>query len=598
LSDIEYILSERNENECLIPVIESFKTLSGKEKCYGRLRRLTITVNKVINSSQDQILRRYNVVGIEKSALHANHDISRVARLLLREFKLPVGDKKYKGEINYELVGAKHQGTSSKAASALLWFTGLQEKEGLRERYGLKKNIVITGEIDEKGALLPVSTESIKAKTEAVFYSWTSFLIVPSAQGKQFQSELEYLETGNREKKITLFAPEHLRELFYDRRISSHINPSKIQHFAKKAWRKKFEAGGIITILLLSLITFRLAYGPLDRNPVLSEFSGEVLKIKNQMGSVLETIHVGERTVSRAENTPRSNLAEFADLTGNGVNDIIWAEIYPEPRIAAKELKGKNTLWKDIMNYELIFPQKPFVLGSNYNPLKIRAGDFTNNGELEILVSANHSPYFPSILSLRNAKTGMEIAHFVNPGRIYDFDVGDMTGDGQMEIVIGGVNNAYNSAFVAILSIDHLSGMAPTTKEYELEGYDLADNFTYVLLPKTIIGTSIAQHTLYSVAERIQIINNGELIQVYVRDFTQYRGVERELPASVAYVQFFFNNDLSIRGIGTSDGYDLTADYLYREGIIGRLPDYLYFEEFKKELLYWNGEEFVGRFGD
>jgi len=46
-------------------------------------------------------------------------------------------------------------------------------------------------------------------------------------------------------------------------------------------------------------------------------------------------------------------------------------------------------------------------------------------------------------------------------------------------------------------------------------------------------------------------------------------------------------------GVGTYDGYDLTSDFHYTNGMIDEYPDYRYFESYREKLLYWDGEGFV-----
>jgi len=45
--------------------------------------------------------------------------------------------------------------------------------------------------------------------------------------------------------------------------------------------------------------------------------------------------------------------------------------------------------------------------------------------------------------------------------------------------------------------------------------------------------------------------------------------------------------------VGTSDGYNLTSNFLYTNGMIDEFPDYRYFESYGEKLLYWDGGEFV-----
>jgi hypothetical protein len=71
------------------------------------------------------------------------------------------------------------------------------------------------------------------------------------------------------------------------------------------------------------------------------------------------------------------------------------------------------------------------------------------------------------------------------------------------------------------------------------------------------------------------------------------RGSNVELPASSAYLLYNFDFDLNLIGVGTSDGYNITSDFLYTNGKMDEYPDYRYFESYGERLLYWDGGGFV-----
>lgn len=600
IEDLDYILIQKSQNDTLVPVTESFSSLEGEDRIYGRLRRLKVKVNDLIDRQDDRIVRRYSVMGVEKPSWLEDSRVSLAARALLNKFSHGIEIKHYSGEIFYEYSGAMHQGNSAKAAMAVLWYTGLQKKEEIRERYQLNQNIAITGDIDEEGNLLPVSGNSIKAKVHAAFYSWATVLIVPASQAELCREELQNLNEKHPGKKLTLLAPDRLEELFFDRRISTHLNPSKARYIGGRLWEKKFETVGVVTILLMSLVIFRLANGPLDKNPVLYEYRGEVLRVLNEGGALLDELHVGEFTVRVAEGTSNLEIVDFADVTGDGIEEIFWGEfsLNPTSRISMKEVEKKDKHWEHDIHYNFMFPNKPYVFENNYRPRKIVAEDFDYDGEIELLLNSSHRTYFPGVLSLRQASTGEEISHFVHPGRILDFTVLDLNGDGQLEVVICGISNAYNQAFLAVLDIDKIDGYGPSTDEYFLEGYQTADLNAYMLFPKTIVANSVTTNSFYNQAERVHFIEEYGLLQLYISDLRNYDEEDELQTIERAYLYVYINPDLSIHGIGTSDDYDVTAEFLYNNGTLERYPDHEYFEEYQNSFLYWNGEGFITKTGN
>lgn len=592
-------LAECGPDSLFIPARECYKSKSGEETEYGRLRKISVRLTGRLEGNRDQLTRRFNVIGAEESSWVEAGRITDAARKLFSSNEQKTPADNYKGDVYYEINNAIHDGNSANSAIALLWYSGLQRFSRMRERYAPAPGICITGDIDENGNLKEVYSESIRAKSEAAFFSGVSRMIVPGQQEVFFQKELQKLEKRYPNREINMFGIKNVKELYYDRRLTIYHNPSRIRHGLQKAWEKKFETTGIITILILMVVIGRLVYGPLDSNPALFAFTGEVLQIQNSAGTTLEEIHVGKLTSIQSKRYTASRLAALADADKDGMNDIIWAEVDSEGSskgkggVYAKKLNGSQFLWSQPLLYPLNFPEKPEIFVNDYHANKLLVDDLKGNSSLNLLLSASHLEYFPSVLSLRDLETGRELSHFVNTGYILDFEAAVLDDSGVKRIIIAGVNNAFNTAFLGVLDTDYLDGASPATDEYRIDGYNVPENLDYVLLPRTIVAKNVVSHQDYNSAVDIQIMEEVEIIQLRVFDFSQYDGNELQIPANRAYLYYYFNYDLTLKAIGTSDGYDVSADILHKNDLIDEVPDYRYFEEYKKELLYWDGEGFV-----
>ncbi len=91
-------------------------------------------------------------------------------------------------------------------------------------------------------------------------------------------------------------------------------------------------------------------------------------------------------------------------------------------------------------------------------------------------------------------------------------------------------------------------------------------------------------HQMYNQIEDIEILEDENVIQLRIYDFKQHYSTEMEIPSGRSHLYYYLNYDLSLKAIGTSDGYDVSADILYKNGLIDQVADYRYFEEYKKEL--------------
>ncbi len=100
-----------------------------------------------------------------------------------------------------------------------------------------------------------------------------------------------------------------------------------------------------------------------------------------------------------------------------------------------------------------------------------------------------HTEYFPSILSRRDLKTGDEISYFVNTGYILDVEIASLEkNSNKQQLIFGGINNAYQTAFLGVLNLNFQDGVSPATDEYSLTDYQVSDDLRYILIPPTIIG--------------------------------------------------------------------------------------------------------------
>ncbi|PKD44765.1 hypothetical protein [Rhodohalobacter barkolensis] len=599
IGELDQLLKSEADS-IFVPTVEIYKHSEFGMIEYGRLRNLNVQIVRSSSEGYDKIFRRYPVIGIEQAEWPESRKISEAARSLISNNKKVSDGKYYNGHAQYQTNIAFHDGESANAAIALLWFVGLQRKSNQRERYELQPDLCITGNVDSAGNLLPVDSEGVDAKVRAAFFSMINFMVVPASQYFQFIEAIDKLKRKYPNRDLIVISVKNLNELLYDRRLTQHINPSKITHIVKQAWQRRYEGVGISVIVILVLIIFRLIYGPLDQRPVSGEFEGTLLKVKNESGVIIDRIEVGAHTVATEQKniTTDHSLVTFWKSQNN--YSIIWGETGASQNLSIsggllkkKQVNRQDPDWVKTLSYDLQFPNKPEIINGIYLPKKLLSvGQIVESEESKLIAVVNHAPYFPGLLSVRDPKTGIELSHFVNTGRIHDAIILD-PGGGSKKIAFSGVNNAFDMAFVALLDIDNITGHSPLNDEYNLLDYSLNESIEYILIPKTIVGQSVLSDRKYNIAERLRYFPESGVLEVYVTDYEQYKRDTVELPASRSNVYYYFNDDLSLRGVGTSDGYDLTADYLYSKGIIDQNPDYRYFENYQDRLLYWKGDEFV-----
>ena len=168
-----------------------------------------------------------------------------------------------------------------------------------------------------------------------------------------------------------------------------------------------------------------------------------------------------------------------------------------------------------------------------------------------------------------------------------DMHFADLDNDGFPEIIMCGVNNAFKSACVVVFDSRYLNGFSPATERYQLEGAEPGFEKYYILIPPTIVGKAYQEYGIakWNSAFSIVLAPSGKKFKITLQDHN----------LSGEFITFYahFGFDMRPLYFDTSDHYDMVAKKLFEEGRISRLPDQTYFEEYKKELKYWNGKNWV-----
>lgn len=594
--DIQRML-ERDGKTMLIPTVEknSSNTHYSHQNKFGRLRKITLRGSGE-SSEKDSIIRHYPVTGAEPVSNLEHPAVTKWARKKAEEKSPGLKETYFNARLYYDINGAGHRGESGSMAVSAMWYTFLLEKADLREFYTLAGDAAMTGDVDEDGTILPVDPDGIEYKTEAVFFSWANLFAVPAEQFHEFDRCLKKLKQRYPARNLTLVAIENLNGIFYDRRLSQYVVESRIKHTLKKIKREKFKVVGIPVIIILLLIIARLVYGPIDRNPVIVDYEGSLLLLKNSSGSKISQIEVGRRTVEYFLNTPshqRYPKFQLTDITNDGINELFYTSFVDrhmnsESYVRAWSVSGDSLIWENEITFEYDYPQQNAFLNSSMFVRELYIIQ-TQNGP-KLVFTANPSQYFQTLINVFDLTSGATEQEFIHPGRIFDMLAVDLDLDGYDEMVFAGVNNAYWMAAIAVLKYRHgEKGYAPATAPYRPAGLELVNPHRYILIPKTIIADYFEPLQKYNFSTNVnydpvtknlffEVVEGNRVVHEYERHAQAY---------------YYFDSDFKPLGIGTSDTYDVAAREFYQDGKIPFEPDYEYFEALQDSIQYWDGETFI-----
>lgn len=586
----------------VVPVIEIPPIeLEGAEE-NGSLRQIGMRIWRKSGDDKDHLDCQAVVAAGEETSANFLDVPIQASRSLLAENHPQLKNKFLAGQVTFEAPHAVHKGCSANLALAALFYCATLEFFNLREQFYLKPNTAITGNVDAEGRVLPVDENSLARKVEAVFFSWLDCLVVPQQQTETAKTALAALLAKYPNRKLSLIGVSHLKEIFYDRRITACEKLRTLEYTTRKLWREHRAKVAVSTILILLAIIGKLWYEPLDKNPVAAEFAGESLLIKNKSGEIVDKIWVGSATVRRAKDTGYDNelmglhYVAFFDVDGDSINEVFWVQWTDETtgqsgKIRCKSVREDTVRWTISLRHTLDFPRKPDVTSDHFYPNQIAVGDFDGDGRGELFVNCTHD-FFPSLVVKLEAETGKELGHYVHIGHLPSMKLVDLDNDGITEVLLCGVNNAFRKACLVVLDPRFISGHSPLTGDYVIDGYPAGQEKAYILIPETIVGKAFAEESKNNNALALVLQPASRNFYVLIRDFTVF---EPPLDSKLAVLFAYFGFDLQPQGFGTSDSYDLVAEKLLREGRISRIPDFAYFEEYKKTMLYWNGDGFKPR---
>ncbi|MEQ9280785.1 MAG: hypothetical protein RLN83_14925 [Balneola sp.] len=578
--------------EVLIPVVEAFKTEDGNSGI-GRLRQLRIDIIGENKFKQHELKPTFGVIGNE--AGNFLEPVKKAAGQLLarsRENK----QKYWNGSAGLNMSHAWHSGRSANVALAAAFYCEMLKAEEQAEYFRLNPAICITGDIDKDGKVLSVENESLRLKAEAAFFSWAQAFVVPATQ---LNETLQYLHELNEEfpnRHLPVIGISHIQELFYDRRLTLHHKTDAITHNLKKIWKRKFSVVSAFIVIVLLGIIGRLVYGPVDRNPTYVTYEGEFAHIRNQTGSVLESINVGEAYVDYFNSTSKNEVADhlkFLDIDNDGINEILennTAVLNSDKKESFIIRTVKNdTLFNKEFVLDVSFDKHPYVKKGVFGIRKFMVEDIENDGKQELVMILTYSAYFTNLLVVVDMGSQEITSMYVNAGYLRDIYVTDLDKDGFDDIVLATEFKGYREKGLVVLDSRFISGKGILGERYQKSDMEKAREKAVIFIPQTVLGRILSENDYNKGFEKGYPDYFGnfykDMFTFFIRDWFESRG-------DGIGVLFEFYNDLSVRSIVSKDNYDIKAKELLDSGGINFEADGLFMDTYRDSLQYWNGVEF------
>jgi len=266
----------------------------------------------------------------------------------------------------------------------------------------------------------------------------------------------------------------------------------------------------------------------------------------------------------------------FKDLNSDGDKEILFT-LYAQGEIDSGGLFCFNhkgaLLWKLNPLSKVTYGRD--LLTSYAYPDGFYTYDMNSDGQYQNILISNHTHYFPTRLLLIDNE-GKILGEYWNSGRINDFVAIDLDDDGVKELIIGGINNEYNSGFLAVFDSRSIGGCSPQNDEYYIcKEMEPGTQMCYLRFPRT--DASIQKYEQEGAIEIDELPDKRILVRV----------------GPGVHYEFDFN--FQIKSIRFANEFDELHKTLKREGKVHSDIDEEYHRNLAQSILYYDGDNWISQ---
>lgn len=479
-----------------------------------------------------------------------------------------------------------YSGESIGLPLALLALTQKLITNDSRLCFFFSKEAAYTGKIDLNGEVLRIDPEALELKIKAAFYSGLRYLVIPAGNLKEANMFLYKLLSRHPWRRLELIGINSLEEILRDDRVCAKTIAPLIPWITKrkKITLRRLLAGllivGMITVSLILINKNPALHFWKIRHPVVLEVHANNLFALNQERQLLWLYKLPKPF------DPQSLLQKFIDLNADGREEILAAGNYKSDEKPSCELfcfsQTGKLLWQYRPGKRIKTPTDEF--SNNFVIRIFEVAQLQNDSsEKSILVLSNHSTWYPTQISVLNAR-GELIGEYWNAGYLSQeaLIIEDLDGDGWKEIVLGGTNNDFQAACLIVLDPRKIAGCSPAsgTPEYQFKDLPAGTQEFYLLFPRTTLNRTLA---IRNYVKMVEISREDKILEVTTTEYS--KDIDYEMK---------YNFDFQLNPI-FSRPVDLMTEKVKELIISGLLPFNALTELkiLKEKIKFWDGESWV-----
>lgn len=530
-----------------IPLVEKIEDTPGNEVIVGTIYPLELDIEARQNErSRDIITFNNHPLAQDDLVNYQAQDALKSARSI-HKFLRKSNTSRYTVAFGFPSVGHYLAGASFGFGMSLLALCAFEREANLRKQYSVSKSTAFTGGIDFTGRMRAVNSVGLDEKIASVFYSSLTSLVVPQENAAEAQMILDDLLLKHPQKKFSLIPEKSLHQILENRDILIY-KTMPIFEWARIHITRSLIFNILIHMMLAVLLTLGVISIFSDDNPSEFQVEGESVLMFNNAGEFLWSIDLGHAPdYLEVINPHKPNYRglQINDYDGDGENEVILGT-----QVKQHEFNGRVYYIETDGSVKWMFSEHPILqfggveYTDNYGVGFLYPFRHANSTAYDIYIRFSHMPWFPNRL-VRFDINGNQLDEFIHPGAIYDMELCDLNQDGEMEIILGCTNNAFNDAAVAIIPARGFKGTTPKWKNTrQLDNSEIDSNLVYLKFPNWG-DYDIMDSGARSFVDDIFLDSDGGFIVSVVLGGTTETG-------SFLYS---FDLNLNILGLSVSDGF-------------------------------------------
>ena len=352
---------------------------------------------------------------------------------------------------------------------------------------------------------------------------------------------------------------------------------------------------GATTFTTAAMVLALLAVRPVkDTNPSFASIKDYVLTVYNKEAEVLwrkGMLGIPDRS-SEIQVMPNGEqrFLQMGDLDGDGINEILVSGAnrlgsFTLDSLYCYEHDG-SLRWKINSGPIISFGDTTIQQHSIAAIRDILVMKQTAASHPQLFILANELNFSPTKLAELDPKTGKELQAYYNRGGSGPVMSYDLDGDGKAEILLTGINDGFNRAYLSVLDPSDINGHAPVPPRYEPHNVPEAREKYYLLFPRTYFGMHYSNDP-YNLPQNVWTTRRKVHFQI---SETLQEFPIKDMNAQVVYS---IDSMMRVQSVVAGNGFIKAQEYLLQKGALNKplLPDYL--NKLRDSVLYWDGERFV-----